>query len=89
MKQFLIIGLIILFSSPVFAVPGEYTILEDGTKVCDNSDIEGYFTKLEKEFFEKHNGVFTGNDYNREVMSPLFKYSSELQKKGHCGYEGL
>lgn len=79
-----------LFSLPVFAVPGEYVYDEYGNKFCDFSDYDKLATELKKNFFEKYpNGNFSGNDYDKEVTSPLFKFLGEKQGKGHCGFSQL
>ena len=66
MKQFLIISLIMLFSSSAFAV-----------EFYDVSDKEAYAKELKKKFHEKHkDGVFTGEDYYIEVTVPYYDYLS-------------
>lgn len=90
MKHLLLTVLILFMAMPVFAVPGEYTTLANGTKICDDSESQAYFIQLEKQFFEKHqNGSFTGKDYNREVLSPLLFLEEEQQLKGYCGFKDL
>ena len=79
MKQILIISLIILFSSSAFAV-----------EFYDISKEETYAQELDKKFHEKHkDGSFTGEDYNREVLAPLFKYMEEIQKTDKFGLDPL
>ena len=90
MKHFLLISLLMLFSLPVFAVPGESVFDEYGNEICDNSDMQEYAKLLEQQFFKKYpNGNFSGNDYNREVQIPIFDFLTEKQNKGHCGFEEL
>ena len=46
--------------------------------------------QLKQQFFKKYpNGNFSGRDYNREVIYPLYKFFGEKQSKGHCGFEEL
>lgn len=90
MKQFLFISLLMLFSLPVFAAPGESVFDEYGNEICDSSDVQEYAKQLKQEFFKKYpNGNFSGNDYNREVQIPIFDFLTEKQNKGHCGFEEL
>ena len=90
MKHFLLISLLMLFSLPVFAVPGEYVYDEYGNRLCDDSDLQQYAKQLEQEFLKKYpNGNFSGNDYNREVQIPIFDFLTEKQNKGHCGFKRL
>jgi len=87
MKKLFTIFVLFLISIPAFAGPGEYTILPNGIKICDTSEQQAYFEKLEKAFFKKHpNSNFTGEQYDKEVRVPLFNYEAQLQKKGYCGY---
>lgn len=79
MKQFLLICLIYLFSSSVFAV-----------EFYDISKEQAYAQELEKKFHENHkDGSFTTKDYNREVMIPLFKFLEEKQKTDKSGIKNL
>ena len=89
MKKLLIVSLLFILSLPCFAVPGYDEAMNKiggQPRFYDVSDIEKYGAKLEKEFSEKHKGVFTGADYNREVMIPLLDYLAERQKQGFPGY---
>lgn len=79
MKKILLISLIMLFSSSAFAV-----------EFYDISKEENYAQQLEKKFHEKHkDGIFTGEDYNREVIAPLYKYMEEIQKTDKSGLDPL
>ena len=90
MKQFLFISLLMLFSLPVFAAPGESVFDEYGNEICDSSDVQEYAKQLKQQFFKKYpNGNFNGDDYDREVTYHIFKFLGEKQRKGHCGFEEL
>lgn len=79
MKKILLISLIMLFSSSAFAV-----------EFYDVSKQEAYAQELEKKFHEKHkDGVFTGEDYNREVIVPFYDYLYEKQKIDKTGIDPL
>ena len=87
MKKIFVLLLMLFLSVPVFAVPGEYTVLANGVKICDTSEQQAYFEKLEKQFFEKHkDGKISGMEYDKEVRVPLLNFEANLQKKGYCGY---
>ncbi len=79
MKQILIISLLMLFSSSVFAV-----------EFYDVSEKETYAKELKKKFKEKHkDGIFTGEDYYIEVTVPYYDYLSKKQKTDKTGLEPL
>ena len=79
MKQFLIISLLMLFSSSAFAV-----------EFYDVSKQEAYAKELKKKFNEKHkDGVFTGEDYYIEVTVPFYDYIAKKQKTDKSGIKNL
>lgn len=90
MKKLLLIILIMLVSTPVFAEPGEFYIDENGYTVCDDSESQAYFQELVKQYQEKYYGkAHSAKDYNREVLLPLYIFEEEQQLKGYCGFKNL
>ncbi len=93
MKKILLIILIMLLSTPVFAVPGyEEAMQKVGGKAqyCDVSEMQAYAAKLKDNFFKKYSSIgFTGEDYDREVTVPILDFMAKEQHEGHCGYEKL
>ena len=89
MKQLFIISLLFIMSVPAFAVPGyaKKQAFFGEPKPYDVSEEQAYFTKLEKQFHERHKDLkFSGNDYDREVTVPFLDFTAELQKKGYPGF---
>lgn len=90
MKQLFIISLLFIMSVPAFAVPGyakKQAFLGE-PKPYDVSEEQAYFTKLEKQFFERHkDGTgLNGQNYDKEVTVPYLDFTAELQKKGYPGF---
>ena len=77
MKKLLIVICLLCFSLPAYCAVGYYEGINDNIKPYDNSEMEAYAQKLEKEYWNRvHKGECEINDenYNHYVRHPLFKY---------------
>ncbi len=91
MKKVFVLLLMFVLSVPAFAVPGyekKQAFFGGVPESYDISEQQAYFTKLEKQFFEKYpDGSFTGEQYDKEVTVPYLDFTAELQKKGYPGFD--
>ena len=81
-----------VLSAPAFAVPGyakKQAAIGGIPEPYDISEQQAYYTKLEKQFFERHkDGTgLNGQNYDKEVTVPFLDFTAELQKKGYPGFD--
>ena len=77
MKKLLIILCLLTFTLPTYATFGYYEGCNDNKKHYDDSELQEYAQKLEKEYFAKlYNNELqpNGENYNHYVRHPVFQY---------------
>ena len=80
MKKLLIILCLLTFALPTYATFGYYEGCNDNKKPYDDSELQEYAQKLEKEYWDRVNrGECEINDmtYTHYVRYPVFKYIEE------------